>query len=168
MIISHNSIKIDPAKVAGVAEWPVPSTKKELQSFLGFTNFYCRFIRDFSHHAHPLFDLTKNDAKWHWSGEEQSAFDTLKGLITSAPILATPDNTRPFRIEADSLVFATGMVLSQQKPEDGNWHPVVFLSKSLLTVERNYEIHDKEMLAIIRTMEEWRHFLEGAEHSFKV
>ena len=83
----------DPAKVAGVAEWPVLSTKKEVQSFLGFTNFYQRFIWDFSHHARPLFDLTKNDVKWHWSSEEQSAFDTLKGLITSAPILASLDNT---------------------------------------------------------------------------
>ena len=65
VIISHNSVEMDPAKVTGVAEWPVPSTKKELQSFLGFTNFYRRFIQDFSHHACPLFDLTKNDAKWH-------------------------------------------------------------------------------------------------------
>ena len=89
-------------------------------------------------------------------------------MITSTPILASPDNTRPFRIEADSSDFATGMVLFQQNPEDGNWHPVVFLSKSLSMVERNYEIHDKEMLAIICAMEEWRHFLEGAEHSFEV
>ena len=149
VIISHNSVEMDPAKIAGVAEWPVPSTKKEVQSFLGFTNFYRRFIRDFSHHARPLFDLTKNDVKWHWSAEEQSAFDTLKGLITSAPILASLDNTRPFRIEADSSDFATGAVLSQQSPDDGTWHPVAFLSKSLSAVERNYEIHDKEMLAII-------------------
>jgi hypothetical protein len=139
-----------------------------VQSFLGFTNFYRRFIRDFSHHARPLFDLTKNDIKWHWSTEEQSAFDTLKGQITSAPILSSPDNSSPFRIEADSSDFVTGAVLSQQSTEDGKWHPVAFLSKSLSSVKRNYEIHDKEMLAIIRAMEEWRHFLEGAEHSFEV
>ena len=147
MIISHNSVKMDPAKVAGVAEWPVLSTKKELQSFLGFTNFYHRFIWDFSHHACPLFDLTKNDVKWHC--KEQLAFDTLKGLITSTLILASPDNTRPFWIESDSSDFVTSAVLSQQTSEDGNWHLVAFLSKSLSTVERNYEIHDKEMLAII-------------------
>ena len=86
----------------------------------------------------------------------------------SAPILASPDNSRPFRIEADSSDFATGAVLSQQSPTDEKWHPVAFLSKSLSSVERNYEIHDKEMLAIIRAMEEWRHFLEGAEHQFEV
>jgi transposase InsO family protein len=168
VIISHNSVEMDPVKVAGVAEWPTPTCKKEVQSFLGFTNFYRRFIQDFSHHARPLFDLTKNDVKWHWSTDEQSAFDALKSLITSAPILTSPDNTRPFRIEADSSDFATGAVLSQQSAEDGKWHPVAFLSKSLSAVERNYEIHDKEMLAIIRAMEEWRHFLEGAEHGFEV
>ena len=115
-----------------------------------------------------MFDLTKNDAKWKWSEGEQSAFDTLKGLITSAPILSSPDNSCLFRIEADSSDFATGTVLSQQSADDNKYHPVAFLSKSLSTVERNYNIHDKEMLAIIRSMEEWRHFLEGAEHQFEV
>ena len=168
VIISHNSVEMDPVKVAGVADWPVPSNKKEVQSFLGFVNFYRRFIQDFSHHARPLFDLTKNDVKWSWSADARSAFDMLKNLITSAPILTSPDNARPFRIEADSSDFATGAVLSQQSADDDKWHPVAFLSKSLSAVERNYEIHDKEMLAIIRAMEEWRHFLEGAEHQFEV
>lgn len=166
VIISHNSVEMDPVKVAGVADWPVPSTKKEVQSFLGFINFYCRFIRDFSLHACPLFDLTKIEVKWHWSSKEQSAFDTLKSLVTSAP--TSLDNSYPFHIEVDSYDFATGAVLSQESPELQKWHPVTFLSKSLSEVERNYEIHDKEMLAIIRAMEEWRHFLEGAEHKFKV
>jgi hypothetical protein len=120
-----------------------------VQSFLGFTNFYRRFIQDFSHHARPLFNLTKNDVKWTWSSAEQSAFDSLKKAITSAPILTSPDNSRPFRIEADSSDYATGAVLSQKSSDDEKWHPVAFLSKSLSPVERNYEIHDKEMLAII-------------------
>ena len=89
VIISYNSIEMDPVKVAGVAEWPAPNNKKEVQSFLGFINFYWRFIQDFSHHAHPLFNLTKNDVKWLWSKDEQSAFNTLKGLVTSAPILTS-------------------------------------------------------------------------------
>ncbi|GLB43132.1 putative retrotransposable element tf2 155 kda protein type 1-like [Lyophyllum shimeji] len=79
-----------------------------------------------------------------------------------------PDDDRPFRVEADSSDFATGAVLSQQSPEDEKWHPVAFYSKSLNAVERNYEIHDKEMLAIIRALEEWRHFLEGARHKVEV
>src|SRR5437016_14250070 len=75
---------------------------------------------------------------------------------------------RPFCIEADSSDYATGAVLSQVSPADEKWHPVAFLSKSLSPVERNYEIHDKEMLAIIRSLQEWRHFLEGSEHQVEI
>ena len=139
---------MDLVKVVGVAEWPTPNKKKEVQSFLGFINFYQRFIQDFLHHACPLFNL-KNDVKWFWSMDEQSAFNTLKSLVTSALILTSPDNSWPFHIEADSSDFATGAVLSQESSEDGKWHPVAFLSKSLSEVEQNYKIHDKEMLAII-------------------
>ena len=139
-----------------------------MQSFLGFTNFYHRFIQGFSHLARPLFDLTRKDMEWRWGAEEQSAFDSLKEQITTALILALPDNSQPFQIEADSSDFATGAVLSQQSPEDNNWHPVAFLSKSLSLVERNYEIHDKGMLAIVRALEEWRHFVEGAEHRCEI
>jgi len=92
----------------------------------------------------------------------------LKGSVTSAPVLISPDPTKPFRIEADSSDFATGAVLSQISSEDEKWHPVAFLSKSLSPVEWNYEIHDKEMLAIIRALQEWRHFIEGAEHQCEI
>ena len=152
---------MDPIKIEAVSKWPTPTNKKEVQSFLGFTNFYRRFIRDFSHHGRPLFDLT-GSAGWRWEEEQQEAFQKLKDAITSRPVLIFPDEDRPFRVEADSSDFATGAILSQQSKEDEKWHPVAFLSKSLNAVERNYEIHDKEMLAIIRALEEWQHFLEGA------
>jgi len=80
----------------------------------------------------------------------------------------SPQESDPFQIEADSLDFATGAVLSQQSTTDGKWHPVAFYSKSLSSVKWNYKIHDKEMLAIIRVLEEWRHFLEGATHPVKI
>ena len=118
-------------------EWPILTNKKEVQLFLGFTNFYRRFIEGFSQLAHPLFDLTKVDSTFHWSMKEQLAFDTLRERITSDPILALPDNSRPYHVEADSSDFATGAVLSQQCPEVDKWHPVVFLSKSLSPVEKN-------------------------------
>ena len=86
VIVSHNSVKMDPVKVAGVTEWPILTNKKEVQSFLGFTNFYWRFIEGFLQVAHPLFDLTKADSIFHWSMEEQLAFETLQERITSAPI----------------------------------------------------------------------------------
>ena len=98
-----------------------------------------------------LFDLTKKDVGWHWGKSEQASFNKLKELITSAPILVFPDDSLHYRIEANSSDAATGAVLSQQTLlENGEkWHPIAFFFKSLSPVKRNYEIHDKEMLAII-------------------
>jgi len=154
--------------LTGVADWPELSNKREVQSFLGFANFYGWFIKDFSHHACPLFNPTQNEQKWQWEASEASAFRKIKELLTSAPVLVTPANDQPFCMEADSSDFATGAVLSQLCVEDDKWHPVAYFSKSLLEVERNYEIHDKEMLAIIRASEMWQNILEGAPHKFEV
>lgn len=168
LVISHNQVAMDPAKVSAVVDWPRPKDKKEVQSFLGFTNFYRRFIEKFSAMARPLFDLTKKDVSFEWTEECQRGFDDLKRTITSAPILVLPDEHQPFRIKADSSDFATGGVLQQLSKDDGKWHPVAFISKSLSPVERNYEIHDKELLAIVRCLEQWRHFLEGAKHPVEI
>ncbi|KAG5716120.1 hypothetical protein E4T56_gene10870 [Termitomyces sp. T112] len=168
LIISYGTVEMDPVKVAGVVEWLEPQNKKKVQVFLSFANFYWRFIQDFLHHACLLFDLTGKDVMWSWGPLEQTAFDTLKCTVTSRPDLLFPDNNSPFCIKADSSDFATGVVLSQQSPEDGKWHPVAFYSKSLNAVEWNYEIHNKEMLTIIQSFEEWQHFLEGVWHKFKV
>ena len=161
LIISENCVEMDPVKIAGVREWPVPADKGELQAFLGFVNFYCRFIQDFSRIACPLFDLTKADMKWKWETPEAEAFQALKDTVTSAPVLASPQDHAPYRVEADSSDFATGAVLSQPSAEDGKWHPVAFFSKSLSPVERNYEIHDKEMLAIMHALAKFRQYLVG-------
>jgi len=139
-----------------------------VQAFIGFVNFYRRFIRDFSTIARPLFDLTRSDKAWNWDTKERDAFERLKMAVTTAPVLVSPQDSEPFRIEADSSDFASGAVLSQQLPREEKWHPVVFYSKSLSPVERNYKIHDKEMLAIIHVLEEWRHFLEGARHLVEI
>jgi len=88
--------------------------------------------------------------------------------VTTAPTLASPQDSEPFCIEADSSDFASRAVLSQQLPREEKWHPVAFYNKSLSPVEWNYEIHDKEMLAIIHALEEWRHFLEGACHLVEI
>jgi hypothetical protein len=167
LIISDGKVEMDPVKVAGVAEWPTPKSKREVQQFVGFVNFYRRFVKDFSHIARPLFEVTKK-GEWKWGPEQQEAFEELRRRITSTPILAFADDSKPFRVEADSSDFATGAVLSQQSDLDEKWHPIAFFSKSLSEVERNYEIHDKEMLAIIRALEDWRHFLEGAQHKVEV
>ena len=168
VIISFNQVRMDPVKIAGVTQWPTPTSKKEVSAFLGFINFYRRFIESFSHVARPLFDLTRKDVNFTWSSDAEAAFNELKQRITSSPILILADDSKPYRLEADSSNYATGAVLSQQSSEDGKWHPVAYYSKSLSLVERNYEIHDKELLAIIRALEEWRHFLEGAQHPVEI
>jgi hypothetical protein len=122
LIISLSTIAMDLVKVTGVVNWPTPKMKKEVQSFLGFMNFYHRFIKWFSHYAQPLFDLTKRDVMWNWGAEQQAAFDELKTHITSSPVLTFTDDSLQFHVEADSSDFTTGMVLSQQSPVDSKWH----------------------------------------------
>jgi len=154
LVISENKVAIDPVKVAGVREWPVLENWTDVQAFIGFVNFYRRFIQDFSTIARPLFDLTHSDQAWNWGTKEQEAFERLKMAVTTALILALPQDSEPFHIKADSSDFASGAVLSQQLPREEKWHPVAFYSKFLSPVEQNYEIHDKEMLAIIHMLEE--------------
>jgi hypothetical protein len=131
VIISHNKVEMDPVKIAGVADWPTPSNKKEVQSFVGFINFYRRFIPEFSHHARALFDLTMKDVRFIWGLPQEDSFMKLKELVTSAPVLVLPDNNLPFRLEANGSGITTGAVLSQQSVDDNAWHPVAFLSKAL-------------------------------------
>jgi len=119
LIISENEVSMDPVKVAGVREWPTLENKMDVQAFLGFMNFYWRFIWDFSAKAQSLFDLTCSEQVWTWSRKEQVAIEDLKTAVTTAPVLVSPQESDPFRIEADSLDFATGAVLSQQSMTDG-------------------------------------------------
>ena len=107
----------DTVKVAGVSAWPAPENKKDVQQFLGFTNFYRRFVRGFSEIARPLFDLTKKGVEWSWGKSEHSGFKGLKSAVMSEPVLLLPDDSKPFRLEADSSDFATGVVLSQPAPD---------------------------------------------------
>ena len=165
MIIWEGHVQMDPVKVQGVADWPEPDCKKDVQSFLGFTNFYRRFIRDYGRIAKPLTSLT-GKVDWTWDIVQRTAFNGLKEAVTTAPVLILPDNENPFRVECDASDYALGAVLSQQR--DGKWHPVAFLSKAMTETERNYEIYDKELLAVMTALSEWRHFLLGSKHEFEV
>jgi len=168
LVISENKIEIDPVKVAEVCEWPTLENQTDVQAFIGFINFYCRFIWDFSTIARPLFDLTCSNKAWNWDTKEQKAFECLKMAMTTTLVLVSSQGLKPFCIEANSFDFASGAVLSQKLPREKKWHPIVFYSKSLSPVEQNYKIHDKEMLTIICMLEEWRHFLEGAQYLVEI
>src|SRR3979490_3006804 len=168
-IFSAGKVAMDPVKVAGVCDWPIPRNVTEVRSFLGFINFYRRFVDGFSHIAKPLNNLTKANTQWSWTpdGLEQAAFDELKHLITSTPILVLPDQTKHFCLETDASAYATGAVLSQLC-DNGKWRPISFVSKSLSDTEHNYAIHDKELLSVIRGLEEWHHILEGTKYKIEI
>src|SRR5258707_5558809 len=158
---------MDPIKVQGVTDLPQPEKVKDIQSFIGFVNFYQRFICNFSKIARPLHVLTCKSKDWSWGAAKQQAFNALKSAVTSSLTLAFLSKSSPFCLECDASNFATGAILSQQQ-EDGLFHPIGFMSKSFLDMEWNYQIHDKEMLAIMHVLEEWRHFLEGSNQKFEI
>ncbi|SJL13535.1 uncharacterized protein ARMOST_16979 [Armillaria ostoyae] len=165
VIISEGSIRMDPVKLAGIAEWPIPTKKKELQSFLGFANFYRRFIKGYSDIVCPMTCLTGKEV-WTWGTAQQIAFQRLKNQFAIDVILRIPTEKGQFRVEADASEGAIGAVLSQE--QDGKWRPVAFLSKALTITERNYEIYDKELLAIMLALDKWRHYLMGATVDFEI
>ncbi|SJK99926.1 uncharacterized protein ARMOST_03237 [Armillaria ostoyae] len=151
VIISKGSICMDPIKVMGITEWPVSTKKKELQLFLGFTNFYQCFIKGYSDIVCPMMHLTRKET-WTWGTAQQIAFQQLKHQLAMDVILAIPTEKGKFHIEADASEGIIGTVLSQE--QDGKWRPVAFLSKALTVTECNYKIYDKELLAIMLTLDE--------------
>ena len=167
VVIGLEGIKMEKEKVRGVLEWPIPKCVKDVQKFLGLANYYCRFIKSFALIARPLHDMVKKDKKWDWMGKQEEAFKELKKRFTEEPVLAASDIDKKMRMEVDVSDYATGGVLSMECG-DRLWRPVAFLSKSLNETERNYEIHDKEILAIIRGLEAWIHLLEGVQYKFEI
>ena len=167
MIISDTGVKMDPAKIECILTWETPRSVKDIQGFLGFANFYRRFIKGFSRIVRPLVSLTKKGVKFTWSRNCERAFQDLKIAFTSAPILRHFDPTKEIFVETDASDFVSSGILSQ-KDDNGVLHPVAFLSKKHSESECNYEIYDKELLAIIRCFEDWRPELEGAAHPITV
>jgi reverse transcriptase-like protein/integrase-like protein len=166
VIIGQGKVEMDPIKVEGIAKWPTPTTIKEVHSFLGFCNFYCSFIANFSAVAHPLNDLTKKQRQWSWTEEEQASFDTLKDLCSSYPVLRSPDWTKPFYMDTDTSDFALGAVINQDF-NDGK-HPIAFHSCTLLPAKQNYNIHDKEMATIVYGFKCGCPYFLGANHPIHI
>jgi hypothetical protein len=161
-VIAPEGVSMDPCKVEAVTNWPVPTSVKELQQFLGFANYYRRFIWKYSLVVQPLTSLLKANVKFQWSSATQSAFDELKTAFTSAPILRHYDSSLPTRIECDASAYVASGALFQ-KHEDGLWHPVAFLSKKFDPTQQRWDNPDKELYAIVLSIRSWRHFLEGIE-----
>ncbi len=167
--IDSSGIRMDEGKVEAIKTWPQPTTIKELQRFLGFSNFYRRFIQNYSTLTNPLTNLLRNKPKsLSWSIATNEAFEKLRTSFTQAPILVHPDPERPFIVEVDASTTGVGAILSQQQGNPSRLHPCAAFSRKLSLAERNYDIGNRELLAIKLALEEWRHWLEGAKHPFTV
>ncbi|CEL52858.1 hypothetical protein RSOLAG1IB_11203 [Rhizoctonia solani AG-1 IB] len=167
LVVTPEGISMEQEKVKAIQEWPEPRNVKQVQSLLGFANFYCCFVHDFCCLACPLTSLTQKDQPWVWEAAQKEAFQQIKTAISQEPVLVHPDESQPYTLETDASGTAMGAVLLQRK-DDGCLHPVAFMSASLSPAELSYDMHNQELLAIICTFEHWRIFLEGTEHPVTV
>src|SRR5271169_3060821 len=165
-IISPEGIEMEPSRISTITEWPVPKSVHDIQVFLGFANFYRRFIHAYSRITLPITKLLKKGNKFSWTSETQEAFDLLKTAFTTAPILRHFDPQLPIFLYTDSSGFALSGILCQLY--DGQLHPIAFWSRKCIPAECNYDIGDREMLAVVESMKHWCHYLEGAKFPISV
>jgi len=175
LIISTKGISIDEDKVETVRNWSKEKKTEngrlnnlfEVQQFLGFCNYYRRFIPKYSEKAEPLTRLTKKDEPFVWGSEQQLAFEMMVTAFTTAPALRHFDHERDVIIETDASDYVSAGVLSQ-RDDEGVLHAVAYYSKKHSPAECNYDIYDKELMAIIKALEEWRPECEGAAHPLQL
>ena len=166
-IVSTAGVEMDARRVETIRDWPTPKTYREVQVFLGFANFYRRFIHHYSAIAAPLTSLLKGskDGKktgpLEWPDDAQAAFQQLCKKFTEAPLLQHFNPSGKIRVETDASNFAVAGILSQPD-EQGSWRPVAFWSRKMIPAEQNYEVHDQELLAVVAAFKQWRHYLEGS------
>ena len=156
-IISGQGVATDPAKISAIVDWPVPPSIKELRSFLGLAGYYRKFVKHFAVIAKPLTSLLKKQVLFVWTQEHDAAFQQLKQALVSAPVLAMPDFSKTFCIETDASNSGVGAVLMQQG------HPLAFISKALGPKIRGLSTYEKEYLAILIAVDQWRTYLQQAE-----
>jgi hypothetical protein len=158
-VISNNQLMTDPEKTVAIQNWSVPRNVKQVQSWLGITGYYRKFIKSYSEKALPLTKLIRKDSKFEWTVKQQEAFEELKNALTASPVLILPDVSKTFTLTTDASKFCIGAVLQQDK---GNGlQPIAYLSKKLNEHECNYPVHEQELLAIVIALKKWRHNLLG-------
>ena len=171
-IIGPSGINMDPSRIAAIKDWPLPTSIRDIQVFLGFTNFYRRFIRSYSRVVGALTDLlkAKTPRPFRLTPDAIAAFKELKYRFTHAPILRHFDPSKRIIVETDASAFAIGGILSQLFGEgsEARWHPIAFYSKKLSPVEQRYEVHDGELMAIVFAFKQWGQYLRGASDTITV
>ena len=169
-VVSDQGVAMDPSKTEVITTWPVPKSVHDVQVFLGFCNFYRKFIPQYSRTAYPLTQLLRKEAQsapFAWHNDAQHAFEQLRSAFGTDTILRHFDPTRPIIVETDASDFAVAAVLSQTF-DQGARHPIAFFSKKLDPAQLNYPIFDKEMFAIVAAFKHWRQYLEGAKFQVQV
>jgi hypothetical protein len=154
--ISQEGISVDPEKVQEVMNWKPPTTVRQIRSFLGLAGYYRRFIPDFSRIAKPMTELLKKGVKYEWGQKCEDAFHALRQHLTTAPVLAQPDNTKSFEVYCDASGTGLGCVLMQDN------RVIAYASRALRPHEQNYPTHDLELAAVVHALKLWRHYLMGA------
>src|SRR5882724_1885360 len=157
-MLSPKGLTMSPYKVQIIKDWPEPWKVKDVQSFLGFANFYHHFIYRYSKITIPLRGLTHKGTPWHFSDECHSAFEALKKVFTTAPVLTHWIPDTQITVKTDASDYALAAVLSIMTP-NGKLHPITFHSQMFSAPELNYNVHDKELLAIFEAFKQWRHYL---------
>jgi hypothetical protein len=166
-VFAKDGVRMEDSKIRSVLDWPTPSNVSDLQSFLGFVNYYRKFIAKYSDIALPLVALLKKDAKWEWSAACDRSFNRFKDCFRANPVLAHPDPLQPYVVETDASGYALAGILSQADSA-GDLRPVAFYSRKFTPAEMNYETYDQELLAIKACFAHWRHYLIGANHKVTV
>lgn len=158
----NGGITTDPEKIIAITNWPVPKNLKQVRGFLGLTGWYRRFIRNFSSETFAITEILKCKKKFQWSDEAQLAFEKIKHLLTTAPILTNPDFTKKFFLQCDASDYGIGAVLFQLDNE-GNERPIAYMSKKLNSAQKNYSVTERECLAAVEAIKRFRCYLELQE-----
>ena len=154
---------MDEKKLEAIKKWNPPTLVKGIQLFTGFANFYRKFIPDFSNIVTPLNLLTRKGEPWVWTQLQQCAFECLKHIFSSTPVLQIPNVTWPFSIMTDTSLLAVGAVL-MQVDENSDLHPCAYFSHTFSSAQHNYDIYDCKLLVVILAFEEWHQYLQGTTH----
>jgi len=157
-IISHNTVKPSPRKIEAVKEFPIPKTVREVRRFLGLTGYYRRFIENFSIRAKPLSDLTKKAIPFHWSPDQQTAFETLRDAIIQTPVIAMFDPNKQCSVFTDASKIGIGAILTQ-KDEQNHDKVIAYYSKRLNSTQENYSASELECLAVVEAIEHFDNYL---------